>query len=105
MAMALRAASRASFFIPWRKRTSARLFQAALALGLRVPSDVAVASLATFSVGELGAIPITTFGPPTIDVGRRAALRLLERIATPDLPERLIEVEGSLVVRASTVPA
>jgi LacI family transcriptional regulator, fructose operon transcriptional repressor len=79
--------------------------QAALALGLRVPSDVAIASLATYSVGDLGAMPITTFGPPTIDLGRRAALRLLERIATPDLPEGPIEVEGTLVVRASTVPA
>jgi LacI family transcriptional regulator len=78
--------------------------QAAMALGLRVPEDVAIASLATYSIGELGAVPITTFGPPTVDLGRRAAERLLERIASPALPEGPIEVEGSLVVRASTVP-
>jgi DNA-binding LacI/PurR family transcriptional regulator len=76
--------------------------QAALGLGLKVPTDLAIASTVNHSIGATAAVPITTHGAPASLLGRMALKRLAELIADPTQPVREVAVPGQLIVRAST---
>lgn len=74
---------------------------------LKQRAPAAVAASAGFDDIELAAEvspPFTTIHIPTAEIGRRAAERLLARLAGKRVP-RAEEVAVELVVRASTGPA
>lgn len=76
--------------------------QSALGLGLKVPGDVAIASVVNNAMGATAAVPITTHGAPGSTLGRTALKRIAELIADPTQPPRETAVAGGLIVRAST---
>lgn len=76
--------------------------QAAFARNLRVPQDLAIASLSQQEMAKNAAVPLTTYGPPTTELGRRAMLRLCERIDNPGLPPQEIQIPGELIIGRST---
>jgi LacI family transcriptional regulator len=74
------------------------------ARGLAVPRDVSVAGFDDIELAAEVAPPLTTIHIPSAEIGRRAALRLLARLAG----RRVVRVEESpveLIVRGSTGPA
>lgn len=70
--------------------------------GRKIPEEVAVAS---FSGTELSAIVfprLTTVEPPLHEMGRQAALLLMERIKNPAAPCRTVVLDAEIMMRAST---
>ena len=53
----------------------------------------------------LPALDVTTVAQPTYDIGRTAAELLLQRMQDADRPVRQVVLEGTLVVRGSSVRA
>lgn len=76
--------------------------QAALGMSIKVPGELAIASVTNTSIGATAAVPITTHGAPGALLGRMALKRLAELIADPTQPVREVAVPGQLIVRAST---
>jgi LacI family repressor for deo operon, udp, cdd, tsx, nupC, and nupG len=71
--------------------------------GLSVPGDVSVTGFDDISRLELFIPALTTMRQPRAEMGRRAALDLLERLSVDDkpLPPRHERLECALVVRDS----
>jgi LacI family transcriptional regulator len=78
-----------------------------LALGRRVPTDVALVGMDDTELAQMMFPQLSSVSLGSAERGRRAADLLLQRIAEPTLPARRASVEPSLVVRASSaaVPA
>ena len=72
--------------------------QTLIALGSRVPDDVAIVGFDDVKYALLLAVPLTTVQQPCRDLGRVAVNALLDRIAQPDLPPRTILLESSVIV-------
>jgi len=75
------------------------------ARGLAVPRDTSVVSFD--DMDHMGSIipALTTVGLPFVEMGRRAAGLILERIEKPDLPPQHIMLPGELITReSSTLP-
>jgi LacI family transcriptional regulator len=70
-------------------------------LGLRVPDDIAVASIDGTKVGRFLQPPLTTVRQPITEIAHAAVEMLLRRIAEPDLPQEHVELTGNLVVGRS----
>lgn len=71
-------------------------------LGRRVPEDVAVAG---FSGTELSTIvypQLTTVEPPLVEMGKRAAELVLEKVRNPEAENRKIVLRTEMKCRAST---
>lgn len=72
--------------------------------GRRVPEDVAVVGFDDLAPAQQATPDLTTVRQEVTETGVVAVDLLLERIRTPDLPARRVELETTLVVRGSTVP-
>jgi LacI family transcriptional regulator len=71
--------------------------------GLRVPDDIAVAGAGNVHYSDFLAVPLTTVDQGTLEIGRRAAEMLLERIASKrKLRPSKVLIEPKLVARRST---
>ena len=74
-------------------------------LGLRCPEDVSVVGFNDMPFIDRLSPPLTTVRIPHYEVGTHAAELLLERIAQPDAPLKIVLLAPQLVVRGSTGPA
>lgn len=82
---------------------AARLVEAALDRGLRVPHDLAVVAYDDENA-ELAAVPLTAVTPPRWELGREALRLLVDRIAEQDedrRPPRHVDLLPRLTVRES----
>ena len=70
--------------------------------GIRIPADVAVAGFSESPIGRI--MELTSVSQPTFELGRTAALRLLQQMKEPGIPVETIVLEGKLNVRHSTLP-
>jgi DNA-binding LacI/PurR family transcriptional regulator len=78
---------------------------AATDVGLRIPTDLAVAGFDNVPLSAYCAPPLTTVDQMTAEQGRRAAALLLERLsATPPRERREVILDCRLIVRQSTQP-
>lgn len=73
--------------------------------GLRVPDDVALAGFDDIDLAQQLYPPLTTVHQPAMEMGRRAAEFLFERMETPDADPLQELIPMHLVVRQSTVPS
>jgi len=69
--------------------------------GVRVPEDLAVTGFDDIFPGSLSDPSLTTVHQPMRLLGEQACTRLLDRIATPDLPLQVELLPTSLVLRRS----
>lgn len=69
--------------------------------GRKIPEEIAIVGFDDFPWSISLNPPLTTIAQSAQQMGRKAAELLLERIARPDLPARMIAFETHLVVRAS----
>lgn len=74
---------------------------AARKMGLHVPEDLSVAGYGDTMAGRL--LQVTTVQQDPAAMGRRAAERLLQRLANPDIPAERIVLPVELTIRASTI--
>jgi LacI family transcriptional regulator len=74
-------------------------------LGLRCPDDVSVVGFNDMPFIDRLSPPLTTVRVPQYELGTQAAELLLERIAQPDVPLKILLLAPQLVVRGSTGPA
>jgi LacI family transcriptional regulator len=70
--------------------------------GLRLPHDVSLVAFDDLPWMEMVEPGITAVSQPAFDVGRRAAELLLQRADDPGRPQRVEQLEPTLVVRGST---
>jgi LacI family transcriptional regulator len=77
------------------------VLQALARARVRVPEDVAVTGFDDIFVGGLVEPTLTTVHQPMRELGEQACARLLERIATPGLPQRVQLLPTELVLRSS----
>lgn len=73
--------------------------------GQRVPEDISVIGYDGISLGGLRRVNLTTIAQPLEQLGRRAAERVLGRIADPSGTIRRDLLDSELVVRGTTGPA
>jgi LacI family transcriptional regulator len=71
---------------------------------LALPSDISLVGFDDVSWMAMVDPPITVVDQPTVEMGRCAARLLLERLAEPDSPPRVEQLQPSLIVRRSTAP-
>ncbi|HEV2374766.1 MAG TPA: LacI family DNA-binding transcriptional regulator [Streptosporangiaceae bacterium] len=69
--------------------------------GVRVPEEIAVVGFDDIYPGSLSDPPLTTVHQPMQLLGERACARLLDRITTPGLRQRVEVLPTELVLRAS----
>lgn len=79
------------------------LYRVAASLGLQVPYDLAVVSFDNLDLAEQLDPPLTTVAQPFLEIGRRAAAVLLQRIEGEETQQQ-ITLSPQLIIRASTVP-
>ncbi|MEU0929316.1 LacI family DNA-binding transcriptional regulator [Streptomyces malaysiensis] len=77
---------------------------AAEELGLRVPGDLSLVGYDNTYLARLRHLWLTTVDNSGHDIGRRAARRLLDRIAAPGRPGEIALTTPSLEVRGTTAP-
>ena len=70
-------------------------------LGLTVPDDIALVSFDDFAWTDLFRPHLTTVAQPCSDIGEAAVRLLLERLAAPDLPPRLVRLPIAFKHRSS----
>ncbi|MBN1675715.1 MAG: GntR family transcriptional regulator [Kiritimatiellae bacterium] len=72
---------------------------------LRVPEDISITGFGDMDQSEYGYVQITTVGMDKTEIGRRAAERLLERLANPSISAAArIVIPTHLLVRQSSGP-
>jgi DNA-binding LacI/PurR family transcriptional regulator len=84
-------------------RIAARAMQTFIALGVRVPQDVSVVGYNGDAWGQLLPAPLTTIAQPRLEVGERAARKVLDP-AEFVASERRVVLNPVLVERESTRP-
>ncbi|HEY1684652.1 MAG TPA: GntR family transcriptional regulator [Tepidisphaeraceae bacterium] len=80
---------------------AARLMRAALALGRRIPQELALVAFDDLPQSEKLPVPLTTIRQPVQDFARQALLTMFERIKHPDRGAIDVHVPFELVVRRS----
>lgn len=78
--------------------------RALAARGLRCPEDISVIGFNDMPLMDRIAPPLTTVRLPQYDVGVAAAQLLLEYVADPGAPVKIVFLRPELIVRASTAP-
>jgi LacI family transcriptional regulator len=78
------------------------VYRVACEVGLRIPRDLSVAGFANLNFSPLMDPPLTTADQFGLDIGRRAARLILDRIRNPAMPRRTEIVPVRLIVRGST---
>ena len=82
--------------------TAVQLIESLLAIGKRVPKDVAVVGFDDADIAASFKIPLTTVRQPSRQIATTVLRTLLARISRPDDDPREIHLSAPLVVRAST---
>jgi len=74
------------------------------ARGVVVPKDIAVVGFDNTELADLAAVPLTSVGQPSFDIGRQAGALLIERLRTAGtpLPWRRVVFPPQLVIRESS---
>lgn len=93
--------SRADAYLCVNDHMAARMICELVALGIRVPEDVAVVGIDDVDYATLTPVAITTMRQPLHEIGRVAARVLLDRLADPSLPPREILLGCELIIRKS----
>ena len=73
-------------------------------LGLVPGRDLSIIGFDDISDAEVGTPPLTTMAISPVDLGKRLAQTLLDRIRNPDQPTVTIRTHAQLVVRGTTGP-
>jgi DNA-binding LacI/PurR family transcriptional regulator len=81
--------------------TAARLMQALLGLGVRIPEDVRVVGMDDVKYASFLPVPLTTVHQDCAGIGALAMATMLERLEHPDLPVRDVLAPIKMVVRRS----
>jgi LacI family fructose operon transcriptional repressor len=81
---------------------AAGALQAVRERGLRIPSDLALASFDDTTWATLVEPALTVMAQPTDDIGRTATDLLLQRMADPNRPPRKVILQGQLHIRGSS---
>lgn len=89
-------------FVCGNDYTAAQLMQNLLALGVRVPEDVAVVGVDDLKFAKLLGIPLTTIHQPCAALGAAAVEAMIRRIDNPTLPAQDYLVNFHLAVRGSS---
>jgi LacI family transcriptional regulator len=71
------------------------------ARGLRVPQDISIVGFDDFEWADCFEPRLTLVAQPCEEIGRRAAILLMERIAAPDGLRRSLRLDARLIVRDS----
>lgn len=77
------------------------IIDAAAALGIRVPEDVAVVGFDDTRIARMTRPPLTTVRVPMAAMGATAIELLCERLADPTLPPRQVALHPELITRQS----
>jgi DNA-binding LacI/PurR family transcriptional regulator len=102
----LRRSPRMTGVISFNWEATVGLMQQAQRRGLAIPERLSVVSLANSSAMVEMTIPaLTTITPPGPEIGRAAALALIDRLEHPDAAPAQLLVMGPLVERGSSGPA
>lgn len=88
-------------FVCANDRTAGELMQELIAMGRRIPDDVAIVGMDDVEYATLLPVPLTTIHQPCRAIGEAAMSAMLERIARPEMLVRDIMIECRLVVRHS----
>lgn len=83
--------------------TAVQLIESLLAIGKRVPEDVAVVGFDDADIASACQIPLTTVRQPSKLIATAVLRTLLARIARPQDDPREIHLSAPLVIRASTM--
>ena len=81
--------------------TAARLMQALLGLGVRIPEEVRIVGMDDVKYASLLPVPLTTIHQDCAGIGVAAMATMQERVEHPELPVRDVLVPTRLVVRRS----
>lgn len=83
-------------------RLTVGALRALYARGKRVPDDITIAAFDEVRWAIPDMVPITTVTQPSYELGRTAALRLLQRLHQPDLPRQEIILQHQLQLASSS---
>ena len=97
----LTAAKQADALICANDHTAAQLLRSLEIVGVKVPRDVRVVGFDDVKYATLLRVPLTTIHQPCRDIAVIAMRAMLERIADPALPSRILALTPRLVVRES----
>jgi LacI family transcriptional regulator len=78
------------------------VLQRCVALGMAVPGDLAIVGYDDIDFAAAAAVPLTSVRQPRREMGREAALLLVDEATNPDHEHRQILFTPELVARAST---
>jgi LacI family transcriptional regulator len=78
------------------------LLQQCVALGIRVPEDLAIVGYDDIDFAAAAAVPLTSVRQPRRELGRRAAELLFDEVGNPDHVHERVVFTPELVARAST---
>jgi GntR family transcriptional regulator of arabinose operon len=81
--------------------TAARLMQALIGIGVRIPHEVRIVGMDDVRYASLLPVPLTTVHQDCAGIGAVAMATMLERLERPKLPVRDVLVPVRLVVRGS----
>jgi DNA-binding LacI/PurR family transcriptional regulator len=98
----LNRARRPSAVFAYNDVTAVGVLDAAIELGIRVPAGLSIVGYDNSHMARMRHLFLTTVDPVSFEVGRRAAMTLLERIEDPRRPAVEVLLEPRLEVRTST---
>jgi LacI family transcriptional regulator len=78
------------------------VLQRCVALGLRVPDDLAIVGYDDIVFAAAAAVPLSSVRQPRREMGRQAAELLVDEATNPEHVHQQILFEPELVARAST---
>ena len=78
------------------------LLQQCVALGIRVPQDLAIVGYDDIDFAAAAAVPLTSVRQPRRELGRRAAELLIDEAGNPEHQHQRVIFKPELVARAST---
>jgi DNA-binding LacI/PurR family transcriptional regulator len=81
--------------------TAARLMQALIGMGVRIPHEIRIVGMDDVRYASLLPVPLTTVHQDCTGIGAAAMATMLERLERPKLPIRDVLVPVRLVVRQS----
>lgn len=71
-------------------------------LGKKIPEEVAIASFSGTVLSTIVYPQLTTVEPPLLEMGKKAAELILEKIKEPQSPNRSVVLDAEIQLRAST---
>jgi DNA-binding LacI/PurR family transcriptional regulator len=71
-------------------------------IGLKIPEDVAIAGFDDIYLSKLVTPPLTTYRQPVEEIAREAVKLLINKNNHPNAKNKVIVLEGKLIVRRST---